>query len=318
MAEEEQACWEISRDDFNFLHLKIKQLNNMNENIKKIISFLFKQQKFSSVLFGFIFASLFSVILYTATTSGFMRLSLPALLSFLIASDTSSLELPEDANTLSDNADADTRVSGDNKLMKLDIEIRDAGIPIDGVALLDEVTHEIRIDFRPEATESQKSLARQIADNFNWTVTPEEKFNSAKARDKIIQAYSAQRLVAISPYITVINSLITQKDFEKLKLFMDDLFTQGKIEKDDYLVLANILIEQKISIKPNFDTAVLEPVIEPVPDPLAVEEPAPIAEGPLIQEPAIQTEPEPTVVEPEPEPIPVPAPVEVPPIVVEP
>lgn len=66
-------------------------------------------------------------------------------------------------------------------LSHLDQKIRDAGIPIDGVALIDSNTHETRIDFKQEATKDQKDQAQQIVDNFDWS----EKANDVSRIDSM-------------------------------------------------------------------------------------------------------------------------------------
>lgn len=51
------------------------------------------------------------------------------------------------------------------RLADFDQLLRDGGIPIDGVSGAGPAC---RIDFRNEATEAQRSAARQMAQNFDW------------------------------------------------------------------------------------------------------------------------------------------------------
>jgi hypothetical protein len=65
------------------------------------------------------------------------------------------------------------------QLIQLDKALRDAGIPIDGIGMNNngEIN---RIDFKPEATEQQRSLAQQMAGNF----TPQPEPDWTKLRDR--------------------------------------------------------------------------------------------------------------------------------------
>lgn len=58
-----------------------------------------------------------------------------------------------------------------SRVADLDEAIRTAGMPIDGVARLNDGT--VRIDFHPEATAQQRLDAQAIADGWDWTpLTP--------------------------------------------------------------------------------------------------------------------------------------------------
>lgn len=290
---------------------------------KKIFLYILtKQKKFSSLLFGLVFASLFSIIFYViATNTDYLPMKFPAAIPFLVADETS--KAPGDGlfddNVVEDMPVEDMEgmnVDRAGKLIELDQMIRKAGIPIHGVALLgeDEDTHEIktRIDFKEEATEEQKTAAQEIIDSFKWTLTYKDIFNSQKAKEEIMKQYPPEKLVLISSHLPVINYFLDNKEFKKLKAFMAGLYTQGILGQEDYMLLANILSDQKIYLNPRF--AANEKTAGPEPAPASQPEPAqeqpPVVAGdsdvaPSEPEPPVEPEP---VVEPAPAPEPTPEP----------
>lgn len=79
------------------------------------------------------------------------------------------------------------------RLLQLDADIRAAGIPIDGVALLDPASAPptVRIDFQASATQAQRTQAQSIVSGFDWT--PRRPRPLATLRTEITNLTQAQR-----------------------------------------------------------------------------------------------------------------------------
>ncbi len=269
-----------------------------------------KKNKFSSLIFGLVFASLFSALFYVmAVTTHYLPLKLPATLPFLVADQTSTL--PPDGGLTDEGVVDSTVVEGDldpgsaytDKLVELDHQVREAGIPINGISLLDHKTRETEIDFKAEATEEQKSRAHEMVNHFDWTITYKDIFNPQKAKEEIIKQYPPEKLAMVSAHLPVINYFLDHKEFKKLKAFLNSLFLQNTISQDDYMVFANILAGQKIYLNPVFAEAPAEnppaapaaepPAQTPAPEPSVEDpvqpqpqaEPAPAEQTPVVEQP---------------------------------
>ncbi|OGZ65506.1 MAG: hypothetical protein A3C50_00495 [Candidatus Staskawiczbacteria bacterium RIFCSPHIGHO2_02_FULL_43_16] len=294
-----------------------KYLKNFRAGIfKKIPLASFHKRHGKPILMGLVFTCLFSVVFYVAgVNNSYLLQKFPAAIPFLVADEV--LNAPLDQSALNDEVVDDTpveEVDGDgnpiaypSRLTQLDIEVKEAGIPIHGMSLNKE-TREVRINFKPEATEEQKARAQEIVDNFDWVITYRDIFDAQKAKDQMMKEYPPEKLVAFSSYFPMIHYFLDHKEFRKLKSFMNNLFVQNIISQEDYMVFADILDGQKIYFNLAFNATpeTTEPEVlgESEPEPTLEPEPTPESE-PAPQEPEApaesESESEPT---PEPEPAP--------------
>jgi uncharacterized membrane protein len=79
--------------------------------------------------------------------------------------------------------------------------------------------------------------------------------------------------------VSIINYYLDQKEFKKLKGFMNNLYTQNIITQDDYMVLSNILGDQKIYLNPKFGS-VAQPIVTPSAPPAS--DSAPTTDTPTV------------------------------------
>lgn len=77
--------------------------------------------------------------------------------------------------------------------------------PIDGVAVLDETLHKIRVDYRPEATAADRAAAQAVIDSFDWSALAQKAVDTqgratALASDPILQFVLKQINKAVPGY----------------------------------------------------------------------------------------------------------------------
>lgn len=89
----------------------------------------------------------------------------------------------------------------------LAVAIRAAGIPIDGVALLDPVAHTVRIDFQAAATSQQRTNAASIAAAFDWSDAAEDTRREAiEPLLKALRDAADQGIADIDTYLAIADS----------------------------------------------------------------------------------------------------------------
>lgn len=259
---------------------------------KKRYQFFKKIKRMSTLQFAMMlaFCALAGGASWGLLSGGELGRYLPASLQGAISGNAQPpVVAPESSVVAVAKPQADNRATiGVNKTRMLHKAISAEGIPIDGVALLNRQTGEVRIDFTPEATPEQQERARQIASNFQWGPTAEDAFSAAKAREDIVIYFSHERLVVLDPYMAVINEVLERKDFAKLADILGRLIDKGVISPGDYAVFVQVLAEQGIGL-PSLPEPEPEPEPEPAPDP----EPEPALDAPDVPEPASASEPVP-------------------------
>lgn len=77
--------------------------------------------------------------------------------------------------------------------------------PIDGVAIIDPETRQIRVDYRPEATPDQRKAAQVAIDSFDWSDVAQKAADvqskvSTQAIDPTVQYLLAQIKKAVPDY----------------------------------------------------------------------------------------------------------------------
>lgn len=109
--------------------------------------------------------------------------------------------------------------------IKLNSRLNDsiaAVCPIDGVALLDLGKHQVRVDYKADATAEQREAAQLVLEAFDWSDDAQKIFDAQIvanrwAADPLVQYILAQIKVAVPSYEIPTKESIGNKILESTK-----------------------------------------------------------------------------------------------------